>query len=301
MNQTASRQVTALAAAVAVVLVSGCATGVTGAATTGGTQQSVPGSTPATSIDTGCAGAGDAAAMDPTPEPAGDPAVMIVAETNAWEGATRWTQPVALAVYPGGGAVRPVTSDETGATVPAMEWGRIDSCRLTSALGELSDLVDADFGEPGVTDQGATTITVRTPDTDQPQQIAVYALSVDPHGLTDLTDVQVVNRDRLIAAIDDLQAAVTDPQPWVPDRVRLIGLEDAAGDGQANHPWPVPAGIDASLQRTNPDCVTLDGQSAVAVLGQLGSGPSTATWTDGQRSVSFTATVLVPGQPGCPE
>lgn len=297
-THTASRVTTLLAGLATVMLLAGCATGVPGAATAGSTASTVPVSTSATSTssDAGCV----SATADPTPEPAGDPVVMVVGETNAWEISTLWSQPVALAVYDGGGAVRPVTAGETGQDVPAMEWGRIDSCRLDDAVAELTDLAIADFGDPTVTDQGTTTVTLRAPGS-EPQQIAVYALSIDAGSLTDLTAAQLANRQRLTAALTDLQAAVADPQPWTPNRVRLIGLGDAATDDPTPHQWPDSSGIDASLQRTNPDCVTFAGEPATAVLTALGDGSSTATWTDGRRTGSFTATVLVPGQPGCPE
>lgn len=309
-----------VAAGLAILASTGCAAGVAGAPNVAPSTGLTSASTASTSTSTGSTSTGSTSAStaattsaagscpaagtgttDPTPEPAGDPVVMVVGETNAWEVSTLWSQPVALAVYDGGGAVRPVTAGETGVTVPAMEWGRVDPCRLDAALTELDDLVDADFGDPTVTDQGTTTVTLRAPGSDQPQQIAVYALSIDAGSLTDLTAAQLANRQRLTTALADLQSSVSDPQPWTPNRVRLIGLGEGGTDEQATYPWPGPDGIDASLERTNPDCVTLAGAPAATVLQRLGTGSSTATWTDGQRSASFTATVLVPGQPGCPE
>lgn len=274
------------------LLLGGCATGVTGTAAVGSATTDVdPTGRPS------CDGAADLSG----PGPVGDPVIMVAGETNAWEIGTLWTRPIALAVYDGGDALRPVTPGDTGGTVPAMERGRIDSCRLETALDELADLTEADFGEPGVTDQGTTTVTFRPVGATGPQQIAVYALSIGPDSLGDLADEQIAQRERLVAALDDLQAGVIGPQPWTPDRVRMIGLDKADAGDQNSYPWPGPDTIERSLQRTRPDCVVLEGDPARTALATLGAGASTATWDDGVRPTSLTAAVLVPGQPGCPE
>ncbi|TKV61307.1 hypothetical protein FDO65_06805 [Nakamurella flava] len=274
------------------LVLGGCATGVTGTAAVGGAT---------TSADpTGLPSCDEVADLR-DPGPAGDPVIMVSGETNAWNIGTLWTRPVALAVYDSGDAVRPVTPGDDGATIPAMERGHIDSCHLESALAELTDLTTADFGAPGVTDQGTTTVTFRPDGAAGPQQIAVYALGIGPDSLGDLTDEQLAHRERLVAALDDLQSAVVGPQPWMPDRVRMVGLDSAAGDDQPDYRWPGPDSIEQALQRTRPDCVVLEGESARTVLATMGSGASTAKWDDGIRPTSFTAAVLVLGQPGCPE
>lgn len=117
-----------------------------------------------------------------------------------------------------------MTPVDDGATIPAMERGHIDSCHLETALTELTDLTAADFGEPGVTDQGTTTVTFRPDGAAGPQQIAVYALGIGPDSLGDLTDEQLAHRECLAATLDDLQLAVTDAAPWTPDRLRLTTL-----------------------------------------------------------------------------
>lgn len=239
----------------------------------------------------------DATATVSAAEPAGEPLVLVVGESTDGDGATRWTRPIDLAVYPGGAAVRPASPGDTGATVPALQWGTVDPCVLGLATTTLTELAGADFGQPTVSDQGTTTITLRPADGTEPRQIAVASLTAGSD--SGLDDAQRINRTRLSRALSDLQAAVTGSQPWTPDRVRLIDLGGTPTDPAL--PWPGAGTIDADLQRSAPACTVLSGPAATAALDALGTGPSTATWSDGQRSVAFTATVLVPGQPGCPE
>lgn len=274
-------------------LLTGCA-----AATVGGSPATVTPSAPSETSESGtpyqsdCVVNPDPTQADvPVPTPTDAPLITVTQGTNAWI-ASDLTQPYAIAVYPDGTAIRaedPGTADEP---LPELTIGRIDPCRLGAAAAEFAELAAADLGDPQVTDQGTTTVTVHDPAGDV--VIDVYALGI---GDEYLAAEQRAARQRLTGVIDDLSGAMTQTATWTPDRVR-VSLRGNPTDPTTVASWPLPGPIDQALDPRGgrAPCGVFGGAEAAAIIAELGSRPAGSSWQDGTQTVVLAVGVLVPGQ-----
>ncbi len=227
------------------------------------------------------------------PTPTGTPMITITQGTNAWIASER-TQPYAVAVYQDGTAIRSEDVGSSGDPVATLTIGRIEPCALAADSAEIVALAAADVGEPLVTDQGTTTVTLHQPAGDV--VVAAYALG---SGDANVSAEQKAARQRLTAVIAHLGSALTDTGPWTPDRLRLTSY-GAPADPTGALDWPLDRSIERTVGNDTPPCAVLTGADAGAVLKTLGARSASSSWTDGHSTLVLALGPLMPGQQGCP-
>jgi|GEM_PF-4124995 len=237
------------------------------------------------------------ATLDPVgpggvPTPSGAPVITVTQGTNVWIASER-TQPYAVAVYPDGTAIRTEDVGSSADPLAILTIGRIDPCALATDTAEIVALAAGDVGEPPMTDQGTTTVTLRQAAGDV--VVAAYALGV---GDDSVSVPQKAVRQRLTALIDHLTSAMTDTSEWTPDRLRLTTYGSPA-DPTGALQWPLSRSIERTLGRDDPLCAVVTGVDATAVLHGLGAGSASSSWTDGRQTLVLAVGPLVPGQQGC--
>ena len=225
--------------------------------------------------------------------PTSAPIITITQGTNAWIASER-TQPYAVAVYQDGTAIRSEDVGSSGDPVATLTIGRLDPCILATDSAEIVALATADLGEPQVTDQGTTIVSLHQPLGDV--VVEAYALGI---GDENVSASQQAVRHRLTAVIEHLRTAMVDTSPWTPDRLRLTTYGPPA-DPSGALDWPLERGIERTLGKDQPPCAVLSGTDAGTVLDALGARSASSSWTDGGRTLVLAIGPLVPGQQGCP-
>jgi hypothetical protein len=225
--------------------------------------------------------------------PTGAPMITVTQGTNAWMASDR-TQPYAVAVYPDGTAIRSEDLGVSGEPPAGLTIGRLHPCAIAADSAEIVALAAGDVGEPPVTDQGTTIVTLHQPAGDVVVQ--AYALGV---GDENVSAAQQATRHRLTAVIEHLRTAMTDTGPWTPDRLRLTTY-GAPADPAGALDWPLDRSIERALGKDEPPCAVLAGADASAVLDALGARSAASSWTDGHSTLVLALGPLVPGQQGCP-
>jgi hypothetical protein len=224
--------------------------------------------------------------------PVGSPLITITQGTNSWV-ASPYTQPYDIAIYPDGTAIRTEEPGTTADPLPELTIGLLDSCLVTRAVAEFGVLAQADLGDPAITDQGITSVTVH--DSAGDVDIDVYALGI---GDEYVTGGQRDSRDQLTALIGELRDGMTRTATWVPDRIRVSLLGNPT-DPDSIATWPLPGSIkDAVNGSQRVPCEVFDGADAAAIVTELGRRPAGSSWTDGTDTVVLAIGGLVPGQ-GC--
>ncbi len=277
-----------------VVMLAGCAAGSI-AGTPGPASGTAPSGPYGSSCDTATTGATPAGPPITTRStaPAGAPMITVTRGTNAWIGSGR-TEPLAVAVYDDGTAIRSEDAGTAMEPIAGLTIGWIDPCRLADAVATIGMLAAADLGSPGVTDQGTTSVVLRLADGEV--RVDAYALGI---GDELLPAPQQDARRSLSALIDTLRTSMTDTAPWTPDRLRLTSYGVPADPAGALH-WPLDRGIEQTLGTGRSPCTVLTGAEADAVLNALGGRSASHSWTDGNGTLVLALGPLVPGQQGCP-
>jgi hypothetical protein len=275
------------------VAVTGC--GTTVVAGTGGPGGTTSGSsTTGTVIDipdcTASLGTAVPADCASPSTPVGSPLITVTQGTNAWV-ASPYTQPYDIAVYPDGTAIRTEEPGTMSDPLPELTIGRLDSCLVTRAVAELDVLAHTDLGDPTITDQGITSVTVH--DAAGDVDIDVYALGI---GDEYVTGEQRASRDQLTALIGELRDGMSLTATWHPDRIRVSVLGNPT-DPDSIATWPLPGSIqDAITGSERVPCEEFAGADAAAIVTELGSRPAGSSWTDGTDTVVLAIGGLVPGQ-----
>jgi len=274
------------------VLVAGCAgqavpgTGIPGPSGPAGTPVASPGCRPT-------AGADDPTDTAPPSTPVGSPMISISQGTNAWI-ASDLTQPYDMAIYPDGTAIRAEGLGTLDDPLPELTIGRLDSCLVAAALAELDELAVADLGDPGITDQGTTTVTAHA--AEEVTVLEVYALGIGDEYVAN--GQQRGAREQLTALIGALRDGMTQTDTWTPDRVRVSRVGNPT-DPESIATWPLPGSINERLAESGRvPCGEFAGPDAAAIMSVLGARPAGSSWTDGSSTAVLAVGVLVPGQ-GC--
>jgi len=293
-------------AAVAIGLLAGCAAStIAGTGGPAGSMTVTPG-TPATTSAAGtptptCETAGEPIEL-PVPTPTGPPMLTVTQGSNSWIANSR-TEPYAIAVYADGTAIRAEADGSYADSLPDMTIGRIDPCLLARTVSDLGELAGSDLGDPTITDQGTTSVTLAATAAGGPDlQISAYALGI---GDDYVEPAQLAARQRLGAAIAALLDGLQSPQPWIPESLRVTSLGAPLGKLADRPPaldWPLATDLSSTVGESGtPDaCGELTGQDATAVLDELAGQPAATMWTDGQQNLVLAIGVLVPGQIACP-
>ncbi|MET0866060.1 MAG: hypothetical protein ABWZ98_17140 [Nakamurella sp.] len=242
------------------------------------------------------------AGADPVPTPTGQPVLTVTQGTNSWI-ANSSTEPYAIAVYADGTAIRAEDDGAYADALPEMTIGRIDLCVLAMVVDDLVELAGADLGDPQVTDQGTTGVSVSGVITGgQELAVSAYALGI---GDEYVEPAQLAARQQFSSAISTLMDGVQQGRPWTPESLRVTSLGEPRGNLADRPPaldWPLGSSIAQVLNEGAAPalCGQLSGPDAAAVLRVLGSQPSATMWADGQQTLVLAVGVLVPGQPACP-
>lgn len=246
----------------------------------------------------------------PTADPPGDDEIVWQEFTRGGFVPSEFAagQVPAVTIYADGRVI--LTSDDAdlGADRPAgLEEAQIAEGDLDRFLAEAADSglfePDADFGDPMVTDQPSTSVTLRSGDA--PRTVDVYALDfeLDP-SVGGVTADQSARRDRLKALLEQARDLAIDPQPYVPERVRatLITYASDVGSEPEAIDWPGPplsAFPDPQSDGANSTCLVVEGPDAAAVSAAAAENPD-RTWAIDGEVRQIVVAPLVPGQEGCP-
>jgi hypothetical protein len=242
--------------------------------------------------DGGCVPAAD----DASPStPTGAPVITVDDRVSFWV-PNAHTAPLGLTVYAEGTVISAEGNGSHAEPLTPMTIGLVDGCDVQRAVDALVALAHADFGMPGITDQGVTTVTVTRPGS-EPVILSAYALGI---GDEYVDRAQAAARASLASTLDGIEDATSAVQPWVPDRLQLTRFEyDDPGPAQT---WPLAGSIaDLLPQRTYGylACGVVDGADADAIAAALGDRPALSQWADGRDTATLAVGVLVPGQPAC--
>ena len=194
--------------------------------------------------------------------------------------------------------------------VPVL-MGKVDPALLSTFMtrAETSGLFDSDssFGDPEVTDMATTKATVHG--NGEPRTVAAYALG--GRFDADLADDIAENREelrRLLAAAEEL---VPIPEPWTPERLRVLRLADGAtfdpkpdADPDAEPlPWPGPD-LKTLLAPVPDDALLLGcGEVTGAEAGDLFDDATKnplPQWTIDGKVHTVIVVALLPGEEACP-
>lgn len=204
--------------------------------------------------------------------------------------------------YPG----PPLFPVSTGTVSPSVVDDLLDAAR---AAGLDRDGVD--YGRPGITDVGTTTITVVLDGTEH--VTAVYALGMDgpagPDGAEEmdgLTAEQRAERERVAAFVAEVQdrvgAAAT--ETFEPSAYQVLSFPTDPASASTEDPrpneieWPAAIPTDV-LGRT--ECVDLVGDQAAALTTALADATSITVWRDDSGATWHLAVrATLPGDEPCP-
>jgi hypothetical protein len=260
----------------------------------------------------GCASSagGGAAGGDTASQAPGLPADLVVFQVETSGGFVPidyalGTQPT-LTIYGDGTVYAPIEED-TYHPVVALRRGSVDIDTLNELIDAASSsgvFDDVDFGMPGVTDLGTTTVSFR-PQEGAPLTASAYALGFgDGEDASGLTEAQQNQRYKLSAMIGSLVQSVTYPADggsWTPDRVEVTDLTDSPPGDEHTTEWPGPD-LTALLTRntaTRP-CGELSGADAATVFAAAREAKS-SSWTAENETHHLVIRALLPGEAACKE
>ena len=284
--------------AAAASLAAGCAATTAG---TAGRTSPIPATVPTSGTVPGSGGPAcptSSPPSGPADAPVENLALSVTAGVNAWI-RNPATEPLSLAAYVDG---RVIVTQGTGSwsdPLPTATVGTLDHCRLAGLIDQVAAVADLPMGEPWVTDQGTTVITVRGSD-QRIHRAAVYAFGLGDEYLPDATTK--ANRARLTQALAAVSSARTDVHAWTPNRLRLARA--TFNVKLPTHRWPGPGLLaDVAHELASRPCVAVSGEQARRLTSTLGGDDVLSAWVDGgpeSAPVSaFAIGLLLPGQPDC--
>ena len=183
-------------------------------------------------------------------------------------------------VFTGG----PITMQYPGPALSPVLTGKLAAAEMDhlrdAATAAGLDEDGADFGQPGITDVGTTTITVELDGTEH--TTAVYALGFEDQA-GGITAAQAAARKKVNAFVTDLTERVTGAAdaPFEPSafQVQAIQSEPASSFTEEPRPnelaWPFP---DVAL--TTEHCIDLTGAQATTFAQTLEGATAITVWTD---------------------
>lgn len=208
-----------------------------------------------------------------------------------------------LTVYGDGRVIvtGPTTLEFPGPALPSLQEFRLTREGLGRLVDDVRDLgllddPPPDYGEPGVTDQATTTVTVLVDG--RTRRVEVYALG--PTGrVSGVTPEQSEHRRRLEQLIDragdpDAQRAVVVPgseQRYEPTALAVLVRPSGPTDGDV-HAWPL-----GDLAGT--DCIVLTGADVATALTAARSAHEGDQWQSRGASYDLHFRPLLPDEGSC--
>lgn len=224
---------------------------------------------------------------------------------------TRPAEVPELSVYGDGRAIviGPTTLEFPGAALPNLQQGRLGDDALEELVRSaftagLLDDDPPDYGEPAITDQATTVVTVHAGDVER--TVSVYGLRSEEEG-SGLTPEQRAARERLRDFLDVVDADVATEfyeAEAVAVLVRPYRADEAPDPSLAAEPrqWPLGDLADAGepyagLEDTR--CLAVDGADAQTVLDAAADSREGDPWRAGDADYALVFRPLLPDETGC--
>lgn len=197
-----------------------------------------------------------------------------------------------------------------GPAINPMQSTRVDEDQIQALLTAADDAgllaAEIDYGQPAVTDQPDTVVTI-TADGRTVSQSA-YGLGFDDESSPELSEASRAARLALRDFIDTAQAlAGTDSQIFTPTGVVAYRLSEQAAPppeepdlAQEPRPWPIATAPPPVAGTELTSCVVITGAESDALLAALQQANELTPWliaTDPPARMAFRP--LLPGDPGC--
>ncbi len=251
-----------------------------------------------------CGGSSTSGRADPNPPTgAGDAVVRVVTSGGFTAESRQRAHLPQLSVFGDGRVVTvgPTTLETPGAALPNLQEVRVTGDALRRILQEarLAGVLDdpsPDYGDPGVTDQATTTVTVRADGATH--RVSVYALGFTGR-VSGVTPAQSENRRRLqrfIARAGDPGALGGDVVPgstrrYEPTAVAALVQPSDTTDG-ATHAWPL-----GDLSGT--ECTVYEGVNLATVLEAARTAREGDAWESARATYSVAFRPLLPDERSC--
>jgi hypothetical protein len=208
-----------------------------------------------------------------------------------------------LSVYGDGRVITlgPTTLEFPGPALPNVQEFRLTGEGLTRVVDEARDAALLDdpapvYGDPGVTDQATTTVTVRTNGTTR--QVDVYALGFKGR-VSGVTPEQSENRDRLerfieltgdAGALGD-EVVVGSERRFEPGALGVL-VRPSDATGSDTHAWPL-----GDLAGTG--CTIFTGDDLGILLDAARDAREGDVWSSGNATYRLTFRPLLPDDRTC--
>ncbi|MGA9344114.1 MAG: hypothetical protein WBV37_03315 [Nocardioidaceae bacterium] len=171
----------------------------------------------------------------------------------------------------------------------------VDDLRRAADESGLFTGAEVDFGSPGISDVGTTTVTAVNAAGD-PVSVSAYALGSD-NGVTRRQQELRHQLDQLVKA--SLQA-VPETMPMTPTRLAVIGLDESTGGSQAPAVgWPGTSHAALFAGQGDLPCALLPKDETADVYSAALDNPG-HHWRDTDGRFSALVKIVVPGTPPCP-
>ena len=247
---------------------------------------------------------GSSGGSESAPPAAADEVVLRVVSRGGFAAESRQpAQLPRLSVFGDGRVVLagPTTLEFPGPAVPNLQEFRLTREGLARLVDDARDagLLDdpsPDYGEPGVTDQATTTVTVRVDG--RTRRVEVYALGFTGR-VSGVTPEQRENRKRLERIIEragdpDAQRPVVVPgseRRYEPALLAVLARPSDTTDADV-HAWPL-----GDLGST--ECAIYGGADAAAILAAARTAREGDVWESAGATYTVTFRPLLPDERGC--
>jgi hypothetical protein len=197
-----------------------------------------------------------------------------------------------------GGAI---TMQYPGPAISPVSTGRLSSAQVASLLDAAKAAgltTKRDYGQPGITDVGTTTITVVLDGTTH--TAAVYALGYED-GAGGLTAEQRAAREQVSAFVGKVGDAVSSAATGLfePTAYQVLSTPSQPA---SSYPDPKPNQLDWPVPDTplaEGPCRDLTGDDAAAFRGALAKATQITVWRSGGKDWQVIARATLPGDAPC--
>ncbi len=172
---------------------------------------------------------------------------------------------------------------------------QVDDLRRAADESGLFTGAEVDFGSPGISDVGTTTVTATNAAGDQ-VSVAAYALGSD----NGVTPRQQELRHQLDQLVKTSLQNLPETTPMTPTRLAVIGLDGSAGGSQTPAvAWPGTSHVTLFEGQRDLPCALLP-QDETADVYAAALDNAGHHWRDTDGGFHALVKIVVPGTPPCP-